>query len=204
MADDKKLKMNDALYYIGITAAAAAFCFFGYMKLTDTELFIFDRIIGCYTICFTAVLSFLVIRVMMIYSKSKKFAYQTILMIIAAVVAAVCLINSIAEDSRKSKTKDVLNIVEGTDVFLCEDVEKSGHTRIDVYRVRNRLAKKIGEIDERYFSVRCVEEDTYTYNVSDDYSIININCHYGTYGNDMISLNPAFDTGVMTFSFVLD
>ncbi|MBR6580046.1 MAG: hypothetical protein IKK66_01980 [Ruminococcus sp.] len=206
MADDKKkgAKAYETFYYIAMTIAVAAFAFFGYMKLSDTEIFIFDRLIGCYTICFTVVLVFTVIRIITMYRKKNKIDYQTGLMIASGVVAATCFINSFAEDCAKSKTKDVLVVNEATNVFLCERIEDNGHTKIDVYRVRDRMAKKIGEIDERPFSTRCVAEDTYEYVVSDNGDIITITCEYGKYYDEKVALKPEYDKGYLTFSFALD
>lgn len=202
--EKKKSNASDAFYYIGITLAAAAFCFFGYMKLADIEIFIFNRIIGCYTICFTAVVVFLLIRIYTLYSKTKHVNYQVVLMSIACFVGALCFINSIAEDFSKSKRKDKITVNETTMVYLCERVEKSGHTKIDVYRVRDRLVKKIGEIDEKPFSVRCVAEGAYDYFVGDNGDVITINCKYGKYYDERVALKSEYDKGYLSYTFALE
>lgn len=205
MADDKKkLKANDVFYYIGITLAALAFCVFGYMKLADMEIFVFDRIIGCYTICFTAVTAFMLVRIFTMYSKTKKIDYQTWLMIVACVVSGACLINSVAEDFGKSKVKDGIKINEATMVYICESTQKNGHTKIDVYRVRDRMAKKLGEIDEKPFSVKCVADKKYTYDISENGDIITIHCNYGSYNDERVMLKPGYDQGVLSYPFALD
>ncbi len=206
MADDKKkgAKAYETFYYIAMTLAVAAFAFFGYMKLSDTEIFIFDRLIGCYTICFTVVLVFTVIRIITMYRKKNKIDYQTGLMIASGVVAATCFINSFAEDCAKSKTKEIVEINETTNVFLCERIEDNGHTKIDVYRVRDRMAKKIGEIDEKPFSTRCVSEGTFKCETSDNGDIITITCNYGEYYDERVMLKPEYDKGYLTYSFALN
>lgn len=206
MADDKKkgLKAADIFYYIGITLAAIAFCFFGFMKLADIEIFVFNRIIGCYTICFTAVTAFMLVRIFTMYSKTKKIDYQTWLMIAACVVSGACLINSIAEDSNKSKVRAEIEVNAATKVFLCESTEKNGHTKIGVYRVRDRMAKKLGEIDEKPFSVRCVADKKYTYDISENGDIITVHCNYGSYNDERVALKPGYDQGVLSYPFALD
>ena len=206
MADDKKkgTKTYEVFYYIFITLAAMAFCFFGYMKLTDTEIFIFNRIIGCYSICFTAVTTFLLIRIFTIYKKTKKINYQLGLMILAGLVSVICLVNSVAEDCGKSKIKDEVEVNAAVKVYLCESTQKNGHTKIEVYRVRDRLAKKLGEIDEKPFAVRCVADQAYKCIVSDNQDIITINCNYGEYYDERVELKKEYDKGYLSYSFALD
>lgn len=205
MGDEKKKsKAIDVFYYIGITAAAIAFCFFGYMKLADMEVFLFNRIIGCYTICFTAVTGFILVRIYAMYKKTKKADYQLWLMIIAGVVSVACLINSTAEDFGKSKIKKEIIVNEATSVYLCESTQKNGHTKIEVYRVRDRIAKKLGEIDEKPFSVRCVADDKITDTISENGDIITIHCEYGEYRDERVELKPAYDKGVLSYPFALD
>ncbi len=207
MSEEKKKgsKSYETFYYIIMTLAVAGFGFFGYMKLTDTEIYVFDRIIGCYTICFTAALIFLAVRIFTLFKKNgKKLSYQFWLMAVAGGITAACVINSIAEDFGKSKVKGILEINETTKVFLCESTQKNGHTQIDVYRVKGRLARKLGEIDETLFSVRCIEQDMYSYAVSGDESLLTVNCQYGVYGNGMYMLSPTYDTGTLSYTFKLD
>lgn len=205
MGDEKKKsKGYDIAYYTLMTAAIIAFAFFGYMKLADVEIVLFNRIIGCYTICFTVVLVFLIIRIFALYDKIKKIDYQMGLMISAGIIALLCFINSIAEDFGKSKTKDIITVNETTDVYLCECMEDNGHTKIDVYRVRDRLAKKIGEIDERPFAYRCVADDSYSYSIGENGDIIDITCNYGQYIDERTVLKSGYDSGYLTYSFALD
>lgn len=207
MADEKKkgAKAYEFFYYTLMTLAVAAFGFFGYMKLTDTEIYVFDCIIGCYTICFTAALVFLVVRILTLLRKNgKQLSYQFWLMAAACGITAACFVNSIAEDIGKSKVKGVLEINETMNVFLCESTQKSGHTQIDVYRVKGRLACKLGEIDETLFSVKCIEQDMYSYAVSGDESLLTVSCQYGVYGNGMYMLSSTYDTGTLSYTFKLD
>lgn len=204
MAEENRKKALDVLYYIGITLAAIAFCFFGYMKLADVELFLFNRIIGCYTICFVAVTFFLLVRIMGGYKKLKKLDYQLWLMVISCVVSAACLINSVAEDSGKSKTKTEIVVNEATNVYLCESIQKNGHTKITVYRVRDRLVKKLGEIDEKPFTSRCIADNRCTWDISENGDIITIHCNYGKYVDERVELKKEYDTGTLSYPFALE
>lgn len=206
MADDKKkfAKAYDAFYYIFITLAVIGFIYFGYMKVFDTEIYFYNRVINCYTLCFTAAFIFLALRILIVFRRSgNKVGYQLLLMIISCGISGVCLINSLAEDFSRSKIMDIIEINETTDVFLCENGDETS-TKIDIYRVRGRLAKKIGEIDETYFSVKCIEQDMYTYNISEDGSLLTVNCNYGVYGNGVYMIIPAYDTGTLTFTFEIN
>lgn len=185
-----------------MTLAVIAFGFFGYMKLADIELVVLGRLIGCYTICFIVVLGFLIVRIFALYDKLKKFDYQMGLMVAAAVIGLLCFVNSFAEDMGKSKTKEIVTVNETTEVYLCERMEKNGHTKIDVYRVRDYQAKKIGEIDERPFSARCVSEKAFSHTISENGDIISITCNYGTYTDEKTVLKS--DVGYLTYSFALD
>lgn len=204
MADGEKKggKAIAVIYYIAVTLAAAAFGFFGYMKLTDTELYLFNSVIGCYTICFGAVLGFTVIRFLTLLKKNgNKFNYPIALMLSAAGIAGACFVNSLAEDIGRSKVKDILEMDETTKIFLCEVSDKEDRSVIDVYRVRDRFVHKIGTIDERLFSVKCIEGDLYSYSFSEDKSLVTIQCQYGVYGDGLYMLNPSFDTGVLNYTF---
>ena len=204
MAGENKSKASNTLYYISITLAALAFCFFGYMKLFDVEVFFLNRIFGCYTICFTAVTAFLFIRIYAIYKVTKKITYQLWLMIAAAAVSGSCLINSIAEDSGKSKTKIEIIVNDATNVYLCERKISDEHTKIEVYRVRDRLAEKIGEIDEKPFSVRCVADNRCKWDISEDDKTITVHCEYGEYRDEMVNLKPELNDGTLSYSFTIN
>lgn len=207
MADDKKksakaAKAYETFYYIFITLAVMGFGYFGYLKLTDTDIYFYDRVINCYTLCFAAAFVFLALRVLIVFRKINKVSYQLGLMMVACGISGVCLINSVAEDFSRSKVRDIIEINEATDVLLCEVGKEN--TRIDVYRVRGRLAKKIGEIDETYFSVKCLEQGMYSCDVSADGSVITVNCNYGVYGNGIYMIIPAYDTGTLSFNFEIN
>lgn len=209
MAGEKKKKdyskLLNSLYFIGMTFAVAGIVFFGYLKLTDTELFIFSRVISCYTVCFAAVMAILVCRFIYVFVKNgRKFSYQIALQAVVAAVATLCSVNSTAEDINKSKVNNVVKINESTNVILCEVDCKTGHTRIDVYRERGRFAKKIGEIDEMPFSVKCIESGAYNCYASDGGDKVFVECSYGTYDNSEHMLVPEYDNGVLTYKFDLN
>ncbi|MDE5765406.1 MAG: hypothetical protein K2I00_10710 [Ruminococcus sp.] len=197
-------KLLDSLHYVGITSGVAGIAFFSYLKLTDTELFVFNRVMSCYTVCFaiiTGVLAYRFVRVFI--ANEKKFNYVITLQAIVASVILACAVNSLAEDVNKSKINDVIEINENISVVLCEVENKSGHTRIDVYSRRGRFAKKTGEIDEMMFSVKCIESGAYNCYSPDDGNSAVVECFYGIYGNGNV-LSPEYNTGMLTYVFDLN
>lgn len=194
-------------YHFGMTLAVIGFGFFVYIKLTDTEFFMLNHIIHCYTICFAAALVFMLGRIGWVFSKSgKKFTYQLWLMSAAGVMIVACFVNNVAEDFGKSKTKKIIDIDETRKVILCEADIEYGHTRIDVYNVKGRFVKKAGEIDEKLFSVKCLAEEKYSYRLEDDNTAIIISCEYGTFGDadGNIVLDPKYTDKTLSYRFELD
>lgn len=200
---DKAAKAYASFYYIFMTLAVMGFGYFGYLKLTDTDIYFYSRVINCYTLCFTAAFIFLALRIFIVFHKNgNKVSYQVWLLIISCMISCICLINSVAEDFSRSRITDTIEINEDTEVLLCETGDES--TRIDIYRVKGGFVKKIGEIDETYFSVKCIEQDLYTCDVSEDGSLITINCNYGVYGNGIYMIAPAYDTGTLSYTFQIN
>ena len=136
----------------------------------------------------------------------KKMNYRLFLDISAVVITLFCLINSLATDMKASAAKDILRLGDKSSVMLCESVltddnDAVTEVRIDVYAMNGRLCRKIGEIDETLFSVRCVETDSYRYYISEDGRQLTLECLYGTYGSGTYTLTPQADTGTLTYVF---
>ena len=77
-------------------------------------------------------------------------------------------------------------------------------TSIAVYRVNGRIAKKLGVIDEAYFSVECLRDGMYDYFINHEKNTVTIECSYGSFGDGIIQMNPAFETGKIQYVFKLD
>ncbi len=208
MADaGKKAKVMETFYFILMTLLVCGFGFFAYCKLTGTSLRLFGRLFGCYSMGFSAVFLFFAVRSVMVFVKTgKKMSYRLFLSLSAVLITLFCLINCLATDISSSGTKDILKLGEKNSVMLCESVVTDDNgavteVRIDVYGMNGRLCRKLGEIDETLFSVRCVETDSYRYYISEDGRQLTLECLYGTYGNGTYTLSPQADTGKLTYIF---
>ena len=72
-----------------------------------------------------------------------------------------------------------------------------------MYKITGIFAKKLGEIDETYYSIKALEEGKLVCTYSDDASVLMIECGYGTFGNDRVQLTPEYDTGTLKYEFKL-
>lgn len=208
MADaGKKEKVMETFYFILMTLLVVGFGFFGYCKLTDSSVRLFGRLFGCYSLGFFAGLLFLIVRSIMIFVKTgNKMSYRLFLNLSAVVITLFCVINSMATDIKSSGTKDILKLGDKSSVMLCESVftddnDAVTEVRIDVYSMNGRICRKLGEIDETLFSVRCIETDSYRYYISEDGRQLTLECLYGTYGSGTYTLTPQADTGTLTYIF---
>lgn len=217
MADAKKsFDWSEAASNSGYIIIVIALAFFCWLKLSDKYLYIFGNIVSCYTFAFiTAFIILLRIVIKLIKKNNGNFDFMSGLLTAALFITFVCSINSAAGDAKNSKVKDVLKISEetqensGVSVVLCEVTEfnntiNADSTFINVYRVSGGIAKKIGVIDEMYFSVECIKEDMYTYFINADKSTITIECSYGFFGDGIIMMNPAYETGKIRYVFKLE
>lgn len=218
MADDKKsVRLSNFLYYFIRIAIALAVAFFGWLKLADRSIYIFNTVFGCYTFAFVCIFIVMLIYLLNYMKKNNgNFNFTSGFFIAVLSVILICMINSVAGDINNSKVKNILPIgtatEENTDVpsvILCEvtkynNMINENSTYIDVYRVKDRIAKKIGVIDEVYFSVECVKNDMYTYFINTENNTITIECSYGIFGDGIVMMNPAYETGKIQYVFKLD
>lgn len=218
MAEDKKsAKFANAVPYLVKILIAAAVAFFGWLKLADRYIYIFDTVFKCYTFAFFSAFTILLVYLLNYMKKNNgNFNFNSGVITAILCVLLVCLVNSGAEDIKNSKVKDVLPIgavtEENTDVpavVLCEVTQfnkmlNDYSTYIDVYRVKGRLARKLGVIDEVYFSVECVKDGLYDYFINYERNTVTIECSYGSFGDGIIEMNPAYETGKIQYVFKLD
>lgn len=214
MADGKKVDPYEVFYYIYLFAAVIGLAVVCYMKLNSVYLYLMGSILGCYTVGFCGGAILMAIRIITRLNRSKwKFDLRISLLTAAAALTLICGVNCLAKDVSRSKTLDVLSLVEKTEetsslqIYLSEYTEKTkiGETeyetvKLDVYQTGGRFAKHLGTIDETYFANRCAEMDTYSYTYGED-GIFTLNLSYGAYGDGAVMLNPAADSGVMTYTF---
>ena len=88
-----------------------------------------------------------------------------------------------------------IDYIAGTEIEL---------TYMDVYQISGIAAKKLGKIDESYFSNKCLSQDKYTYEYDEASKKLTIICEYGTYGDSFVSLKEEYDTGFWEEEFILE
>ncbi len=218
MADgNKSIKFSNAVPYLVKILIAVCTAFFGWLKLADRYIYIFGTVFNCYT--FAVVSAFVILLVYLISYIRKNngnFNFNSGFFTAVLCVLLVCAVNCTAEDVKKSKVKDVLPIGTITEddndvpsVLLCEVTEfnstmNENSTYIDVYHVNGRIARKIGVIDEVYFSVECVKDGLYNYFINYEKNTITIECSYGSFGDGVVEINPVYETGKIQYVFKLD
>ncbi|MDE5569856.1 MAG: hypothetical protein K2J47_04855 [Ruminococcus sp.] len=218
MADDKKsVKLSNTIPYFVRIFIAAAVVFFSWLKLADRSIYIFNTVFSCYTFAFFSAFTILLIYLLDCMKKNNgNFNFNSGFIIVVLCALLLCLINSGAEDIKNSKVKDVLPVGTVTEenldvpsIVLCEVTEfnnmmNADSTYIDVYRVKGRIAKKLGVIDEVYFSVECIKDNMYTYFINEKNNTITIECSYGFFGDGIVEMNPAYETGKIQYVFKFD
>lgn len=218
MADDKKsVKFSNSLPYIVKILVASAVCFFGWLKLSGRCIYIFNTVFQCYTFAFFSAFVILLVYLLVFMKKNNgNFNFHSFFLTSVLCVLLVCLVNTASEDFKNSKVKDVLPLGTPSEEFpdvpsvvLCEvtkfnNMVNADSTYIDVYRVNGRIAKKLGIIDEVYFSVECIKDGLYTYFINHEKNTITIECSYGSFGDGIVQINPAYETGKIQYVFKLD
>lgn len=218
MADDKKsVKFNDAVPYLARILIVTIAAFFGWLKLAGRCIYIFNTIFQCYTFAFVSAFAILLAYLLNYLKKNNgNFNFNSGFITAVLCILLICAINSTAEDIKNSKVKDVLPIGSATEeipdvpsVVLCEitkfnNMMNADSTYIDVYHVNGRIAKKLGTIDEVYFSVECIKDGLYTYFINQEKNTITIECSYGFFGDGIVEINPAYETGKIQYVFKLD
>ena len=107
--------------------------------------------------------------------------------------------------------RERLVLSDGNEILLKERIAhitigetRFEHTYMDVYHINGFAAKKLGEIDETYFSNKCLSQDKYTYEYDEASKKLTIICEYGTYGNEVVRLKEEYDTGFWEKEFTLE
>lgn len=218
MADgNKSIKFSNAVPYLVRILIAVMVAFFGWLKLADRYIYIFDTVFNCYTFAIVGAFAVLLIYLLDYLKKNNgNFNFNSGIITAILCVLLVCMINSTAEDIKNSKVKDVLPIGTVTEenpdvpsVVLCEvtkfnNMINAESTYIDVYRVNGKIARKLGMIDEVYFSVECIKDGLYKYFINYEKNTITIECSYGVFGDGIVEMNPAYETGKIQYVFKLD
>ena len=134
--------------------------------------------------------------------KSEKRRNVIILCAVLLVLEVVLISWSAYEKINGKADRERLVLSDGNKILLSERISHStiGETKfefthMDVYQIKGIAAKKLGEINETYFSNKCLSQDKYTYEYDEASKKLTIICEYGTYGDSFVSLKEEYDTG---------
>lgn len=206
---DKKKSYKDALF----TAEALAVMFLSFLMLLavsgDGRICILGAMLSSVTASVLAA-SMMALIVLAIACTRKKDdgklkEFPAIVSGIAVFFCVVCLIIGVVRDISDTKIKGELNISEEESVILTETTVKNKYTEterthITVYLKGEGLtAKKLGEIDETMFTVKCIESGSYNCYYNSENETVTVICYHGGYGNGIASL--LYDEGSMTYNF---
>ena len=202
-------KLSTVLYFACLTIAVMALVFFLYLILVDGGLFLFGYVFSPYTLAFAVIAAVFTLRTGdLLKSKGGKVSYHGMLAAAGAVIALVVALYGGIKDVRHSKTADMLVMSGGRNALLTEYTEKNGtagkeNTFIDVHILYGRVAIKLGNIDETYFSNKCVEKDLYAYSLNESDNVLTIECEYGDFGDGIVAIDPSHGTSTIKYDFKL-
>lgn len=136
--------------------------------------------------------------------KKAPFITAVILMVLTAFPFISGLVNDLKETSVSETTViDSDYQVLLTEVSEHDKAADKDISHINVYKINGVFAKKLGEIDETYYSVKALESGKIVCTYSDDASELLIECGYGEFGNERVQLSPEYDTGTIKYEFKL-
>ena len=186
-------KLSTVLYFACLTIAVMALVFFLYLILVDGGLFLFGYVFSPYTLAFAVIAA--------VFTHGMLAAAGAVIALVVALYGGV-------KDVRHSKTADMLVMSGGRNALLTEYTEKNGtagkeNTFIDVHILYGRVAIKLGNIDETYFSNKCVEKDLYAYSLNESDNVLTIECEYGDFGDGIVAIDPSHGTSTIKYDFKL-
>lgn len=140
--------------------------------------------------------------------KNEKGKQNYVAVIVSAVMlmASFWLVADNAIDCFKHNKVSANIVLSGEkEVFLQEYEDKEKYNSIYVYQIQHKhLAKKLGSIDERYFSNNCLQQNEYAHEYDEQSNKLDIVCAYGTFGGEHIMLEPDYDNGSLRYTFELE
>ncbi len=143
--------------------------------------------------------------------KSRKRKICMILALVMIILSVGAIPYSVYRDMKNRVEVEQIVLPDGKEVLFTETL---GHVRIlertfeltyfNVYQKNGIIVRKVGEIDESYFSNKCLSQDTYSYEYDEADRKLTVICEYGTYGDSVVSLKEEYDTGTLSWEFVLE
>lgn len=205
-----KIGISDVIVFIIIVIILG---FFIYLVRTDSELFLFGYVwkindIGNFFNILSAAAIFMAWKGK---PKSKRRRNIMILAVVLLALEAGLLAWSAYDNINEKADRERLVLSDGKEVMLSERIDylklsekKLELTYIDVYQINGIAAKKLGKIDESYFSNKCLSQDKYTYEYDETSKKLTVICEYGTYGDGFVRLKEEYDTGFWSKDFTLE
>lgn len=183
-----------------------------YFKIVGGELFLFGYAWNS-TDTGNFLNAFLCVWIFTSWQEQPESAKRRKVMILCAVlfVLELGLLSWSAYEKINGKAdRERLVLSDGNEILLSERITHStiGETKfeftyMDVYQIKGIAVKKLGRIDETYFSNKCLSQDKYTYEYDGTSKKLTIICEYGTYGDGFVRLKEEYDTGFWEEEFTL-
>lgn len=184
-----------------------------YLNHIESDLFLFGYIWDRqYLRDFTIVVLYIVFLYMwMGKPKSRKRNICMILALVMIILGVGGISYGVYRDVKNTVEVEQIVLPDGREVLFTETL---GHVRIlektfeltyfNIYQKNGIIVRKIGEIDESYFSNKCLSQDTYSYEYDEADRKLTVVCEYGTYEDSVVSLKEEYDTGTLRWEFVLE
>lgn len=186
---------------------------FIYLKIAGGELFLFGYV---WYVNFILVFFQMVMFISFFISwigqpKSKKRIICMTLCAVMFVLQTGVIVWYVYDDTKNITDTEQITLSDGNEILLKERIShyKIGETRfedtyMDVYQINGITAKKLGKIDETYFSNKCLLQDKYAYEYDEVGKKLTVICEYGTYGDSVVRLKEEYDTGFWSEEFTLE
>ena len=193
---------------ICIVIAFIIFGFIIYLTITDRELFLFGYMWETnYVVGFLSVLMWVCLIILRIGKpKSKKERNIMILCTVLSVLEIGMLAWVVYDNINEKIDRERLSLSDGKEVMLLECIDylklsegKLEFTYMDVYQINGIAAKKLGKIDETYFSNKCLLQDKYSYEYDEESKKLTVICEHGS-----ASLEKQNGTGFWEREFILE
>lgn len=205
-----KIGISDIIVFVILVIILG---FFIYLVRTDSELFLFGYVwkindIGNFFNILSAAAIFMAWKSK---PQSKRRRNIMILAVVLLALEAGLLAWSAYDNINEKADRERLVLSDGNEILLSERIShykigktKFENTYMDVYQTNGLAAKKVGEINESYFSNKCLLQDKYTYEYDEASKKLTIICEYGTYGDSVVRLKEEYDTGFWEEEFTLE
>lgn len=191
-----------------IVILAAILGFLIYLKAVDRELFLFGYVwYPNYIGFFLEVLLLAWIGA----PKSKKRRNVIIVCAVMLVLEAGLIVWAVYDNIKNTADTEQITLSDRNKILLNESTtygkigeKKFEYTYMDVYQINGIAAKKLGRIDETYFSNKCLSQDKYSYEYDEQSKMLTVVCEYETYGDGTVRLKEEYDTGFWSGEFTLE